>query len=202
MDVCIKNNFANSVVRTYMLLAVLYYYSEIDRQKNKFFLATKYIEKGIDMSIKFGISTYIWQFYNLKAIISVRQHQNLSKQKALFDTIFNILKKQNLTYLGNLDFTYGNILALTNIMFFYRNNFSENNFYQKINMLTITDSSDTCDFDCKKITCQYECRTSLKMYQKEWNKLSILKDKQSILFGNMNEKYTLQDSTGYYIILS
>lgn len=87
-------------------------------------------------------------------------------------------------------------------MFFYRNNFSENNFYQKINMLTITDSSDTCDFDCKKITCQYECRTSLKMYQKEWNKLSILKDKQSILFGNMNEKYTLQDSTGYYIILS
>lgn len=69
-------------------------------------------------------------------------------------------------------------------------------------MLTITDSSDTCDFDCKKITCQYECRTSLKMYQKEWNKLSILKDKQSILFGNMNEKYTLQDSTGYYIILS
>ena len=202
LDVCIKNNFAKSVIRIYMLLAVLYYYLEIDRKKNKFFSATKYIEKGIDMSIKFGISTYIWQFYNLKAIISVRQHHNLSKQKALFDTIFNILKKQNLTYLGNIDFTYGNILALTNIMFFYRNNFSENNFYQKINMLTITDSLDTCDFDCKKISCQYECRTSLKMYQKEWNKLSTLKDKQSILFGNIAEKYTLQDSTGYYIILS
>ena len=30
LDICIKNNFANSVVRIYMLLAVLYYYLEID----------------------------------------------------------------------------------------------------------------------------------------------------------------------------
>ena len=30
----------------------------------------------------------------------------------------------------------------------------------------------------------------------------MLKDKQSILFGKIVEKYNLQDSTGYYIILS
>lgn len=183
-----------------MLLAVLYYYLDVDT--NTYFATTRYIEKGIDMSIKFGISTYIWQFYNLKALICVRQNQEISKQKSLFDTIFNILKKQNLTYLGNGDFTYGNILALTNIMYFYKNNVSENVFYQKINLLTAMDTIDSCDFDCNKNACQYECHTSLKLYQKEWNKLSTLKDKQSILFGKMTEKYTLQDSTGYYIILS
>lgn len=200
LDICIKNNFANSVIRIYMLLAVLYYYLDIDT--NTYFAASGYIEKGIDMSIKFGISTYIWQFYNLKALICVRQKQEISKQKSLFDTIFNILKKQNLTYLGKGDFTYGNILALTNIMYFYKNNVSENVFYQKINLLTITDSIDSCDFNCNKNSCQYECHTNLKLYQKEWSKLSMLKDKQSILFGKIIEKYNLQDSTGYYIILS
>lgn len=202
LDICIKNNFANSVVRIYMLLAVLYYYLEIDTTKNKFLSAIKYIDKGIDMSIKFGISTYIWQFYNLKAVIFVHQNQEILKQKSLFDTIFNILKKQNLTYLGNVDFTYGNVLALTNIMFFYRNNISENFFNQKINMLTVTENLDSCDFDCNKNSCQYECHTSLKLYQKEWNKLTTLKNKQCILFGEITEKYTLQDGTGYYIILS
>ena len=202
LDICIKNNFANSVVRIYMLLAVLYYYLEADINNNTFFATSEYIEKGIDMSIKFGISTYIWQFYNLKAIISVRQNQKISTQKSFFDTILNILKKQNLTNLGNADFTYGNILALTNIMYFYKNNVSENIFYQKINMLTVTDCIDSCDFDCNKNSCHYECHINIKLYQKEWNKLSILKDKQSILFGDIIEKYPLQDSTGYYIILS
>lgn len=200
LDICIKNNFANSIIRIYMLLAVLYYYLEVDT--NTYFATTRYIEKGIDMSIKFGISTYIWQFYNLKALIYIRQNQEISKQKSLFDTVFNILKKQNLTYLGNGDFTYGNILALTNIMYFYKNNVSENVFYQKINLLTVTNGIDSCDFNCNRNSCQYECHTSIKLYQKEWSKLSVLKDKQSILFGKIIEKYTLQDSTGYYIILS
>lgn len=200
LDICIKNNFANSVIRIYMLLSVLYYYLEVDT--NTYFATNSYIEKGIDMSIKFGISTYIWQFYNLKALTYIRQNQEISKQKSLFDTVFNILKKQNLTYLGNADFTYGNILALTNIMYFYKNNVSENAFYQKINLLTITDGIDSCDFNCNRNSCQYECHTGIKLYQKEWSKLSMLKDKQSILFGKIIEKYTLQDSTGYYIILS
>ena len=69
-------------------------------------------------------------------------------------------------------------------------------------MLTVTDCIDSCDFDCNKNSCHYECHINIKLYQKEWNKLSILKDKQSILFGDIIEKYPLQDSTGYYIILS
>lgn len=200
-NICIKNNFANSVIRIYMLLAVLNFYLDLDRNIN-FTTASRYIEKGIDMSIKFGISTYIWQFYNLKAIIFVKQKQKVSEQKSLFDTIFNILKKQNLIYLGKCDFTYGNILALTNIMFFYKNNVSENIFYQKINLLSVSDNMNSCDFNCNKSICQYECHTNLKLYQKEWNKLSLLKNNQSILFGEVTEHYALQDDSGYYIILS
>ena len=200
-NICIKNNFANSVIRIYMLLAVLNFYLDLDRNIN-FTTASRYIEKGIDMSIKFGISTYIWQFYNLKAIIFVKQKQKVSEQKSLFDTIFNILKKQNLIYLGKCDFTYGNILALTNIMFFYKNNVSENIFYQKINLLSVSDNMNSCDFNCNKSICQYECHTNLKLYQKEWNKLNLQKNNQSILFGEVTEHYALQDDSGYYIILS
>lgn len=200
LDICIENNFANSVIRLYMLTAVLHYLLNIET--GEYIVTKKYIEKGIDASIKFGISTYIWQFYSLQAIILVRQKQDVSKQKSLFDTVFNMLKKQNLNYLGNCDITYGNMLALTNVMFFYRLNLSENLFYQKISQISLADSVDSCDFNCSKYLCQYGCHTNLETYQKEWTNLSVLKDKQSILFGKSFEKYVLQDSTGYYIIIS
>lgn len=200
LDICIKNNFANSIIRLYMLIAVLHYL--LDIETDEYIVTKKYIEKGINASIKFGISTYIWQFYSLQAIILVRQKQDVSKQKSLFDTVFNMLKKQNLNYLGNCDITYGNMLALTNIMFFYRQNKSENLFYQKISQISVADNIDSCDFNCNKRQCQYECHTNLEIYQKEWNNLSTLKDKQTILFGKPFEQYALQDSTGYYIIVS
>lgn len=200
LDICIENNFANSVIRLYMLTAVLHYLLNIDT--GEYFVTKKYIEKGIDASIKFGISTYIWQFYSLKAIILVRQKQHVLKQKSLFDTVFDMLKKQNLNYLGNCDITYGNIFALTNVMFFYRQNLSENLFYQKISQISLAESVDSCDFNCNKYLCHYGCHMNLEAYQKEWNNLSDLKSKQSILFGKSFEKYALQDSTGYYIIIS
>lgn len=200
LDICIENNFANSVIRLYMLTAVLQYLLNIET--GEYIVTKKYIEKGIDASIKFGISTYIWQFYSLRAIILVRQKQDISKQKSLFDTVFNMLKKQNLNYLGNCDITYGNMFALTNVMFFYRQNLSENLFYQKISQISLAGSVDSCDFNCNKYLCQYGCHTNLEAYQKEWKNLSALKDKQSILFGKSFEKYALQDSTGYYIVIS
>ena len=132
----------------------------------------------------------------------IRQKEDISKQKSVFDTVFNMLRKQNLNYLGNCDVTYGNMLALTNVMFFYRQNQSEENFYRLISQISLADSVDSCDFNCSKYLCQYECHTNLKTYQKEWRNLSSLKDKQTILFGKSLEEYTLQDSTGYYIIIS
>ena len=200
LDICIKNNFANSVIRLYMLSAVLHYFLEI--KNDKYIVTKKYIERGIDASIKFGISTYIWQFYSLLAIIMIRQKEDISKQKSLFDTVFNMLKKQNLNYLGNCDVTYGNMLALTNVMFFYRQNQSEKNFYSLISQISLADNVNSCDFNCSKYLCQYECHTNLEIYQKEWRNLSFLKDKQTILFGKSVEEYALQDSTGYYIIIS
>lgn len=181
-------------------MSVLYYL--LNWESEDYLIVKKYIEKGIDASIKFGISTYIWQFYNLEAIICVRQKQDISKQKSLFDTVFNILKKQNLTYLGNCDITYGNMLALTNVMFFYRKKVSETLFYQKICQISFAESIESCDFDCNKYLCQYECHLNLEAYQKEWKRLFDLKTKQSILFGRKLKKYPLQDSNGYYIILS
>ena len=94
------------------------------------------------------------------------------------------------------------MLALTNVLFFYRQNLSENLFYQKISQISLADSIDSCDFNCSKYMCQYGCHTNLEIYQKEWNNLSTLKDKQTILFGKSFEKYALQDSTGYFIIIS
>lgn len=199
-DICIQYNFANSVIRLYMLLAVLYCLFEC--KEDKYHNTEIFIDKGIDASIKFGISTYIWQFYNLKAIISTIQKQDISIQVRLFDTVLNILKKQNLTYLGNCDLTYGNMMALTNIFWFYRHNTPESTFYKKLSQISTADSIDNCDFNCSKATCAYQCNTSLKDYQKEWARFSKAKDASVVLFGTQIEKYPLISINGYFIILS
>lgn len=200
LDICITNNFANSVIRLHMLIAILYYL--LESKSVHFFSTSKCIQNGINYSIKFGISTYIWQFYNLSAIISVRERQPLSQQQGLFDTVFNILKRQNLTYLGNIDIIYGNMLALTNIMLFYCRNKQESFFYKKLSQVLFAGSIESCDFDCKKSICQYECHGYLEIYQKEWKRLSKVNKTPTTIFGKKIKNYPLRDSTGFYLIIS
>ena len=200
LKVCVDNSFTNSIIRLYVLLASIYYL--LGMENKDFEMATLFAEKGIDASITFGISTYIWQCYNLLALIAIQCEKEIQEQAGLFDTVYNILRKQNLTYIGKGDFTYGNILALSNIASFYQRHSFESVFNKKLGQITFWDNISSCDFECSKSICQYQCNSSLELISKEWKKINMKKQKQYFIFGIKAEPYILQDSNGYYIILS
>lgn len=198
LRVCINNSFANSIVRLYQLLASLYYYKNQD-SKN-FDVALNLINNGIDVSVKFGISTYIWEFYNLLALISININEDIDDQSKLFNTVLNILSKQNLLYFEDNDFIYPNILALSNIAMFYQKNDLENVFDQKLSKLSMIDTC-VCDFDCSKSECSYECKKSLELLNNEWHSIKLNK-KGHILFNFKTTTNLVKDNNGYYIIVS
>ncbi len=93
--------------------------------------ARKIIQQGIDNSIKLGIPTYIWQYYNLQAIADKNLGYHDDQVRRLFETVYAYLDRQGLLDIGKRDFCYGNILALNNIAFFF-SDISEKQFRKKI----------------------------------------------------------------------
>lgn len=194
---CLQNNYPAVAIRLYMILAVTAYHAE--RSQTNFAQTNRYIQKGIDASIRFGIPTYIWQFYNLSAIVASRTKADCDTVLRIFQTVYAMLDKQNLLYLGNLDFCYGNLLAISNIGFFLRLNGFETDFYRKLSRLTYRDSSQSCDFNCKKPSCGYLCSTSTDFLQMQYARAA----KKEILFTSATPEYLLRDDeTGYFIVLS
>lgn len=94
------------------------------------------------------------------------------------------------------------MLALTNIMLFYCRNKQESFFYKKLSQVSFAGSIESCDFDCKKSICQYECHGYLEIYQKEWKRLSKVNKTPTTIFGKKIKNYPLRDSTGFYLIIS
>jgi len=107
----IDNKYTFSIIRCNLLLAALYYLSENEFDLK---LSKKHIEEGINASICYGCEKLMNYFYNLKAVISIREDYSAEETLKYFDTMLNFLVKQNLMFLGNLDFCYGNIVSLTN----------------------------------------------------------------------------------------
>ena len=198
LSLCINNSFANSIIRLYMVLATLSYL--LVRSCSNYRETEEYLQKGIDASIQYGIGTYIWQFYNLFAIVSMHKKEKSDIQAMYFNTTFAILKRQNLTFLGNCDLTYGNMLALTNILRFILKIYPESKFYNTMSQLSSADRLGTCDFDCTKQACRYECKTDVNIYNKVAEKLRATEQKY-VLFSK-KIKYSLCDDSGYYIVLS
>ena len=99
-------------------------------------LAFDYIEKAINMSITFGISSYMWQFYNFKAIILMKINAETDKIKKLFDTAYEILETQNLLNVGESIPCYSNIIVIRNILKFYAESVDEDEFYSIYNKIS------------------------------------------------------------------
>lgn len=199
LSLCIKNCFANSIIRLYMVLATLSYL--LVRSCGDYRETEEYLQKGIEASIQYGIGTYIWQFYNLLAIVSIHKKEKTDIQAIYFNTTFAILKRQNLTFLGNCDLTYGNMLALTNILRFILRIYPESRFFNTMSQLSSADRLGTCDFDCTKQACQYECKTDVNIYNEVAKNLRSTKHGYYVLFCK-NINYSLCDDNGYYIVLS
>lgn len=191
LDESLQSKYANSILRLQLFLATLFYLNK------NFSVAEQYIGQGIDSCIKFGYGTYLWHFYNLRAILDTAKKRNRNIVQTSFETVYRILKQQSLLFLGNCDFTYENMLALTNIALFYIHN--EQEFYRKLSRISTNRLFSSCDFDCQKNTCQYVCEGQTQLYIKEKDRLL----NHGVLFTHGKIEYTLLDpETNYFFLLS
>lgn len=192
----IENSFSSSVIRSYLILAVLEFLSNSER--NCFKKAKIFISQGIDASIKYGIGTYIWEFYNLKLIIACRLHEKEEYIMKIVETIKRMLKQQNLFYLGALDFCYANILVLTNIGKYLT---KETEFYQFMNSISCNDGlhNSSCNFNCDDPHCQYVCEKAVGQFKAQYKHVR----QNHLLLMDKSMTYNLFDEkTGFYIALS
>lgn len=188
------HNYANSIIRAHMILAILYYCSSTDSDCK---MSLKHVSSGIDASIRFGIGTYIWQFYNLKAIIAVRFRESANTIFRLFNTVHKILNEQNLLFLGSLDFCYGNILALTNIMQYYNKNKFESQGYKFLETISHYNSKSIGDYGDVERSSVFIGNSAIIDYKVETEQLNQGK----LLFLSEKFKYNFMDPhTGYYLI--
>lgn len=192
----IEKNYSSSVIRSYLILAVLEFLS--NRETNHFESAERFISQGIDASIRYGIATYIWEFYNLKLIISTRLHKGEEYIMKIIETIKRMLKQQNLLYLGSLDFCYANILVLTNIGKYLTR---ENEFYQFMDSINCNDGlyNSGCNFNCDDSNCQYVCERAIDRFKEQFKHIH----QNHLLLMDKSATYPLFDEeTGYYIAIS
>ena len=196
LQISIENNYASSIIRSYLVLAALEFFDP--QGKKDFSLVKKFIDFGIDASIKFGIATYIWEFYNLKFIIAVKLHESADYIMKIVETIKRMLRQQNLCYLGSMDFCYANILVLTNIARYYTR---EKEFYEFMNSISYNNSYNSgCNFDCDSKNCVYVCENTLAKFKDEYD---YIHNEDRILFQEKSITYSLIDTeTKYYLALS
>lgn len=197
LKIAIENSFTNSIIRLHLLLALCEFMQS--NVESNFKTCFYHISLGIDASIRFGIGTYIWQFYNLLAIIYTHQNYDSNEIMKLFETVFSILNRQGLLYIGNRDFCYGNLLAISNIAFFWQQNKMETIFYKKIGKVNFMESISLCDYECSKPSCSYLCPNELSFLKRQY----IRAQNKKILFYENKNQYCFRDpKTEYFIIIS
>lgn len=190
LEEALQHNYANSILRVQLFLATLWYL-----EKN-YDAARQYMKQGIDSCVKFGYGTYIWHFYNLRAILDTATKEKRSVVQSSFETVYRMLRQQNLLFLGNCDFTYENMIALTNVASFYKND--ETEYYRKLSRVSAIKISQACDYNCKKEICQYVCEDQTQLYIKQ--RKQILNHK--VLFADDIEYNLLDPETNYFFLLS
>lgn len=187
-----NNNYANSVIRGYLLAATITYFEDLNH-------TLRLSNMGINAGIRWGQANYMWHFYNLKALVSLQKKEPSDYVQKLFNTVLHLLQKQNLLYLGTLDFTYENILALSNVLCFWQNATAESDFYQKISGVSYSDSIFSCNYNCDNEICNFNCIQTTDIYKKEYKKIKAGK----LPFVLSDYTYPGKDlKTGFYLLFS
>lgn len=191
LEKSIEINYPLDIIRSHFLLAVLYFL-----EKDKVFaMSKKHIEAGIDASVRYGILKLIGNFYNLKALIAIKEKQNNEYIMSLYNTMIDYLKQEDLLFLGNLDFTYSNILLLTNYLIFLNEHDLESKNYQFFSQITYYGSDVNCDFNCNVHSrCHYTCFKNTKVFQDNFRRIK----EGSLLLVNPQYKFLLKDDL-YFI---
>ncbi|MCL2761787.1 MAG: AAA family ATPase [Treponema sp.] len=182
-------NYAHSIARIYLILAVLHLVAE--EHITNFNKIIDLIDKGINYSIKFGFVREMWEFYNLLAIIQLRQGVDSEEIRQTFATAYTLLQNHDYLNLGMRDLCCDNILLLSNIGFFYQSKKTEKEFYEYMSKITFFEG----------VVNHKKSDDSLlkKFLKEEYSKAR----KKQLLFTHSPNNDLLRDSvTGYFIALS
>lgn len=182
LELSIEINYPLDIIRSHFLLAILYFLTpEKTLERSK-----KHLEHGVDVSIRYGILKLMGNLYNLKALISIYEKQSIDYIASVFDTMIEYLAKEDLLFLGNLDFSYSNIILLTNYMIFLNEYGLESKKYQFLSQITYYGYSPACDWQCSKhINCKYTCFKNTEIFQENFKHV----EEGSLLFVNPRYKF-------------
>ena len=159
--------------------------------------AKKYLNDGIDTSIRNGCIKLLPNYYNLKLIIATREKQSLDMRHKYANTMLEYLRQQNLLFIGSLDFGNSNIINISNYMIFSVAELCETDVSDFLKEITYYGQDIGCDFNCdENVDCRPSCIRNTKIVLKNYEKLK----KGYLLF--VNKKYRLKDkNTDYFIPL-
>lgn len=172
-----------------VLAALMIKYGEKDDIK----ISLNHIEFAINNSITYGINSYLWQLYNLKAIIQTKLGIKLNDILHTFQTVLDIIENQNLNFIGNKDLCYSNILALSNVFIFLSQNVPENSFNLEISKVKFFADATKENFYFSNY------RIDLKDKHEQYERA---KNKQLLFVKKQPENILKDDTTGYFIALS
>ena len=188
-EIAAKQNLNRSNIQSNMVLASAYLkrgtFEDLKIAKQK-------TQKAIDYSVRFGIPSYLWQLYNLLAIIDTKLKNTSNAIQKSFETAFDILNRQNLLYIGRQNLCYSNSLVISNFGFFLRRNAFQKNFNAKLSLVTYCES----DSQIGTITNKHLTESELtKCYEKA-------QQKELLFSSTKSEKLLRDEETGYFIALT
>ncbi len=192
-EISVKQELNRASIQSNMVLAAAY----LKRgTKSDLRSAKQRAHTAINYSIRFGIPSYMWQLYNLLAIIDTRLGASTNKIKQHFETTFDILHKQGLLYIGRDKLCYSNILAISNIGIFLSRHSFQKTFNARMSLVA---------YHKDKMTNE-STRIQNKSRRLSKSDLSILYEKannQELLFCSRDTTKLLRDNeTNYYIALT
>lgn len=185
----LDGSYAHSVARLYLIMAVLHLLSaepldKLEETKNL-------IDIGINYCIKFGFQREAWEFYNLLAIVQIRNGADAEEIRKTFATVFSLLQKHDYLQIGMRDLCCDNLLVLSNIGFFYQSKKTEKEFYEFVTKISFYGDS------------AYSIKEA-ELLPKKFLRKEYLKAKQrQLLFVDTPNVDLLKDTvTNYFIALS
>lgn len=199
-----EHSYDRVLVRSDMVLSVCAL--KLAQNYSELMYSKKIVENGIDASIRLGIPGYIWQFYNLLAIICTRLGYEDNYIHQLFETIYVQLAKQNLLYIGTQQLCFCNLLAISNIGAFLKKYTTERYFREKMLGIKYVGASSECNYNCASSQCNYVCPIDStyvnKQYELAEEKALLWVKEMPICIECINNNLLRDDETQYFIPIS
>jgi len=195
LDRALKNTYSMVALRCYITMAACCFFFE--KEKHRYKRTKELISNGIDSSIRFGMANYIWQFYNLLAIVDMKLDFEPDHVKKLFNTVYLILAKQNLLFFGTGEMCYGSIQAISNVGFFLQKYSLESEFNYRMSAVSYEGSSEICDYNCDKPSCGNFCPNNKETLRIEYKNAQ----NKRLLYSKIPPEHLLRDPISKYFIV-